>query len=704
MHPMLERARSATDTALAGATRRAARVDRHTLAWAGLVLAGVLLLAVNLIGGTALRSMKLDLTKDGLYTISDGTRKALSAIDEPIDVRVYFSRRLGEAAPAYGKNFERVRTLLEQYRALAGGKLRVAYFDPEPFSDAEDRAVAAGLRGIRLNQEGEQGYFGLSGSNSTDNEASIAFFAPDRERFIEYDVTKLIHSLASPKKRIVGLVSSLPLDGGLDPVMGMRGRPQPPQFVMEQIRESLEVKALEKDFKEIPADIDVLMVVQPDGLSPQAVYAIDQYALRGGKVLLFVDPVAEMSRQGGPMMMTGGPKLGDFEKVLKAWGVAFDPTKVAADIRHARRVQFGSGGQRGGTITEYVAWLGLDKKSLDQKDVLSGGIDRINVASAGILSKADGATTTVTPILRTSTEAMQIEADRVSIVPDAVGLLRGYKSGGKALMLAARVSGEAKSAYPEGAPRTEPKPEDKKGEDKKADAAKTGDKPATDGMTDATKAADAKADASKSAEPKTSDSRPATPAGPPHVGQGKVNVVVVADTDLLNDQFWVEIREFLGQQVAVPNAQNGAFVLGALENLTGSDALISLRGRGVTDRPFELVDSIRRDSEQRFREKELALTNRLKGVQEQLAKLEKAGEGEAVLLSDKDRAAIDKFRGELLSTRRELREVKLALRRDIDRLDAWLKFANIGLVPILIGAAGLGWTAWRRRRAAAKSS
>jgi ABC-type uncharacterized transport system involved in gliding motility auxiliary subunit len=684
MHPFVARSLAAVRSGFTSAAAKAAKLDRRQLAWGGLVLAGITFLSVNLIAAIAFRSARVDLTKEGLYTISEGTRKALASIDEPIDVRVYFSKKLGELAPTYAKNFERVRTLLGQYRSISGNKLKVAYLEPEPFSEAEDRAVAAGLQGIRLNQEGEVGYFGLAATNSTDNEGTIAFFAPERERFIEYDVTKLIYTLANPKKRVVGLLSSLPLEGGLDPMMGMRGRPVRPQLVMEQIRDVFDVKTLEKDVKEIPRDIDVLMIVQPDGLTPQSVYAIDQFALAGGKVLAFVDPVAETQR-AGPMGPGGPPKLGDFDKLLKAWGVTYDPAKVAGDIAHARRVQFG-GGLRA-TVTEYVAWLGLDRSSLDERDVLSGGIERVNLASSGFLTKIDNATTNVTPILQTSPDAMQIAADKVSMMPDAVGLLRDYKPEGRPLMLAARISGEAKSAYPDGPPKSEAR--------------------ADGGGTAAADKASDQIESPAGQSPPAGSSADQPPAAAPtaegearHAAGGRVNAVIIADTDLLNDQFWVDIRDFLGQQVAVPHAHNAAFVVGALENLSGSDALLSLRGRGVTDRPFDLVNAIRRDAERRFREKEMALTAKLKDMQEQLTKLERAGEGESVILSEKDRQAIEKFRSEMLTVRRELRDVKLALRRDIDRLDSWLKFANIGAVPLLIGIGGIGLAAWRRRRKA----
>ncbi|MFZ0848966.1 MAG: GldG family protein, partial [Hyphomicrobiaceae bacterium] len=280
-------------------TAHVAQLPRHTLAWIGLALGAVILLSVNLFAATAFRTVKADLTQQRLFTISDGTRAVLRNIDEPISIRLYFSKRLGEAAPSYARYFERVRSLLEQYRDISRGQLEFAVFDPEPFSDAEDRAVAAGLRGIRLNNEGETGYFGLTGNNSTDNDASIAFFSNDREPFLEYDVTKLIYTLANPKKRVVGLLTGLPLDGGMAPMAMMGGgRPQPPQMVMEQIREFFEVKTVNQDAKEIPAEVDVLLIAQPDKLTPEAALAVDQFVLGGGKALVFVDPVAELGRMG----------------------------------------------------------------------------------------------------------------------------------------------------------------------------------------------------------------------------------------------------------------------------------------------------------------------------------------------------------------------------------------------------------------------
>src|SRR5262245_8422304 len=393
-------AKSKVAGAVDHAVASAGRFNRRTLAVGGVVLAAVTLLSVNLIASNALRDARFDLTKERLFTISEGTRKAMRAIDEPIDVNVYFSKKLGEVAPNYGKSFERVRTMLDQYAEIARGKLRVSYLDPEPFSDAEERAIAAGLRGVRLTQE-DMGYFGITGTNSTDTEANLPFLAIDRERFLEYDVTKLIVTLAGQRKSTVGLISGIPVEGSQgNPMLGRQ--PQPGILMLDQIPEFFEVKSIAKDAKEIPSDVGVLMVIQPEGISAETAYAIDQFALSGGKVLAFVDPVAESSRQANPMfmMMQGPPDLAEFNKLLTSWGVKFDAGKVATDIDRARRVQYGGGPSP--KVASYVAWINLKRDALDERDPLASDIKDLNFASAGVLAKAPDATTQFSPIVHTT--------------------------------------------------------------------------------------------------------------------------------------------------------------------------------------------------------------------------------------------------------------------------------------------------------------
>jgi ABC-type uncharacterized transport system involved in gliding motility auxiliary subunit len=641
-----------------------AKLGRRTLTAGCIVMAAVILLSVNYIAANILRHVKADLTEDDLFTISDGTRQVVQGLEEPIDIRLYYTKQLGEQAPRYAKYFDRVRGLLEQYRDISGGKLNITYLEPEPFSDTEDRAVAAGLRGVRLNLEGDTGYFGLVGTNSTDNKSVIKFLAPDREKFLEYDLTKLVLELEDPKKPPVGLMTSISISRGITP----QGQSTPAWQVVNQIRESFDVYPLDQNLTKIPGEVELLMIVQPDMLTKEAAYAIDQFALRGGRILAFVDPLAELGA-ATPHMPGPKRKSDEFVKLLASWGVEYDPDKVATDIAHARRVQFAATPGSQPTVTDHIGWLALDARNLDQEDVLSSGIERLNVGTAGFLKKKEGASIRLSSILQTSAQSMVVDASDFGFGADPVKLLRNFRPGGKPLTLAARVTGKVSTAFPDGPP--EPvKAEDKK--DGKQDTSMDEGAPAGQGDKEAGEAAQVK--------------------------EGDINAIIVADTDLLNDRFWVEAGDFLGQQILIPHAHNATFVLNALDNLSGSSALISLRGRGVDDRPFELVENLRKEAERRYRRKEQALVARLKSVQKKLdAVTSKGGEGNAIL-SEKDRKAIESFRHDMVTVRRELREVKRALREDIDLLEGTLKFANIGGVPLLIAFGGIAALIARRRR------
>lgn len=632
-----------------------ANMGRGPLALGCLAMAGLIMLSVNYISASAFRHVKADLTEEKLFTITDGTRQVVRELDEPIDLKLYYSKQLGELAPKYAHYFERIRGLLEQYRDISSGKLKVSYIEPEPFSDNEDRAVAAGLRGIRLNLEGDMGYFGLVGTNSTDNRGVIQFFAPDRERFLEYDLTKLVHTLANPKKPSVGIISGIGMDGRITP----QGHRSPSWQIAEQIKELFDVYQLDQNLKEIPDDVEMLMVVHPNKLTEQAAYAIDQFALKGGRILAFVDPLAEEG-QSSPYMMGSDEQSEEFRKLLESWGVKFDPKRVATDVVHARRVQFGMAPGTKPTITEHIAWLTLGKDNLEQDDVLSSGIERINVATAGILEKKEGASITFTPILQTSPQSMAVDAAEFGFGADPVKLLRNFRSGEKPLAIAARISGYVDTAFPDGRPIEEK-------------------------------------DDEKKVETTASNSKSDSGAASHHVKDGEINAIIVADTDLLHDRFWVEVGNFLGQTVMVPNAHNATFVLNSLDNLAGSSSLLALRGRGVDDRPFELVDDLRKQAERRFRRKEEALVARLEGLQKKLADIERKGSDGEAILSEKDRDAIETFRRDIVQVRRELREVKRALREDIDLLEGTLKFTNIAGVPLLIALGGIAAIIRRRR-------
>lgn len=625
------------------------RFDSPRVAVAAAILAAVLFFSVNILANLWLSAWRIDTTQGGAFTVSDQIKPVFASIDEPITVRVYFSEALGNASPRHAALYRRVRELLQQYADLAKGRIKIEYENPEPFSDTEDRAVGFGLQAVPLGRNGEVGYFGLAATNSTDDQKVIPFFNLERDQFIEYDLTKLIYGLSKPNQAKVGVISSLPLQGGVNPMqaqMGMNPQPTPPWAIAQQIADFFEVRQLDAEVAEIPAEISVLMLVQPEGLSPAAQYAIDQFVLRGGKVLAFVDPNAESSNMAG-----GSGDLSGIKKLLAAWGVGVADGKVVADIEHAVRVNAEQGGRP--IVSDYVAWLQLGQGFLDPSDAITGDLKQVNIGTGGAIERIEGATTTVTPLITTGPKSMRIDIDKLQGIPDIVALFRDFKPADKREVMAARITGTAKTAFPEGGPAGEAKP---------------GDKPPAEQLKE-------------SKQP--------------------IQVVVVADSDFLADRFWVQESNFFGQRVAVPTADNGGFVVNALENLTGSPALSSLRGRGSQSRPFVLIDEIRRDAEQEFRAKEQALQSRLEELQKQAAAIElRGGANEQVQLSDADRLKIENFRAEMLSTRRELREVQRALRQDIDRIETFVKFVNIAAVPILFGIVLIVLAGVRRRRRA----
>ena len=642
-------------------------VKRGLISAGGLLLACVLFVAVNVIANATLGIARIDLTEDKLFTLSEGTRSIISRIGEPITLRMYFSEKLGQEIPAYAVYAMRVREMLREYENAAPGKIHVEFIDPEPFSDQEDRAVGSGLQGVPVNQAGEVVYFGLAGTNSADKEEVIPFLQPERERFLEYDLTKLVYNLATTKKPAVGLLSSLPLQGEF------RGPRQPPEpwVVYAQMQQFFDVRPIEQDAAEIPADVGVLVIVHPKDLSQKMLYAIDQFVLRGGRALVFVDPHNEGELMRPGIAAQTGMTASNLKTLFAAWGIEMVDGKVAGDRLAARRVNAGTDTRM--QAVDYVAWLQLREPNVSASDILTSEISVLQLASAGILKPKDGATTTLTPLIQTSPQAMPIDTDRVKLAPDPAALLADFKAENTPLILAARVSGTVKSAFPDGPP-PEPKAEDDKAEGTKA-------------------------------KPETKPS--AAQAAHLVESQAPVNLIVVADTDLLEDRFWAQVQDFFGQRIAVPTAGNGDFVINAIDNLLGDNALISLRARGQSARPFTLMREIQRDAEQHFRAKERELQEKLRDTERKLNELRTAGQDtHSAIVSKEQQDAIDQFRTDILAIRKELRTVQQNLRQDIQGVETLVKFVNIGLIPILVAAAALfvGLARIRRRRSPAAAA
>ncbi|TAD87829.1 MAG: ABC transporter [Alphaproteobacteria bacterium] len=628
--------------------------NRRFLFAATLVSLAVLLVGVNVMASRLVSSARIDLTADRLYTLSAGTRQVLRDIPDTVTLRLFLSERLVREVPAYGSYATRVRDLLREYVAAANGRLVLQVFDPLPYSDVEDRATALGLQGVPVDQTGELVYFGLAGANTTDDEEVITFFQPERERFLEIDLTRMVHALSRPKRRVVGVLSSLPIEG--DALMG-RGQPQS-WAIVDQLRQTFDLRTLGPDITAVPEGIDALMLVHPAGLSDRALYAIDQYALSGGRLLVLADPHSEAAAMRGQAMMMRGmpasPTASSLGRLGEAWGVDLVGERVVGDRRLARRVQAGSGPRA--QAADYIAWLAVPAEYMTRDDPVTGQLQTLALASAGILEAKPNATTRFEPLVQSSPVSMQVPVDRVrASQPDIVGLLRQFQSGGQSLTVAARVTGPIRTAFPDGPPPAE----------------------AAAGASDT-----------------------ATPLAP-HRTEGTLAAILIADTDLLEDRFWVQMQNFFGQQVAQPISNNADLIANALDSLTGSQALLGLRARGIQERPFTVVRDIQQAAETRFREKEQGLQDRLRETERRLAEL-RGGQGQqSAALTPEQARQIEQFRADLVQTRGELRQVQRDLREDIEGLRAVVQALNIAAMPVLVAvfAIGVGVVRRSRRRA-----
>ena len=609
------------------------RPDRHKLTIVGIVLAVILFVALNVYGSLSLRGSRLDLTDNRQFTLSGGTEQLLAKVEEPLTLRFYASRALRDANPFLGSYADRVHDMLRTYAEASNGKILVEYIDPEPFSPEEDRAVGFGLEPVSLEGGAITGYFGIAGTNSTDDVDVLPMLSPEREPFLEYDLTRMVSNLASPDKPVVAMVTGLPMNA--DPTAQYR-----PWQVMQELDQFFDIRMESGDIDRFAEDVDALVLVHPQALSEKTIYAIDQFVMRGGKVLVFVDPQSEAQAMRQQPGMEVADTFSNLEKLLPAWGVDYDPEVVVGDPQTARQVGFTSGGRE--QVVNYLPWLSLDHSRLAADDVITSELNVVNLGTAGALAPREGATTSFTPLIRTSPDAMAIPAEEVRRYPDPMALIRDFKPGGKELVLAARIAGPLKSAF--------------------------GDQPPQDVVHEPAHLAEA---------------------------QSPAQIIVVADTDLLDNRTWLNM---LGDQVAIPVADNTNLVANAIDNLVGSEALMSLRGREVTLRPFTKVQEIRRAGEIQYRAKEQELLTRLADLQDKLSSLQVTEGEDPSLLSDVQRKEIDGFRTQLLDTRRELRDVQLAMRQDIEHLRDTTRFLNIVAVPLLVALAAIVIALVRRAR------
>lgn len=633
--------------------------QRTLLSSVGLLLGAALFFAVNILTNTLFSSSRVDLTDNKLYTLSQGTRNILGQLNEPVTLRFYLSKKLATGLPGISSYATRVEELLEEYARVADGNIVLHILDPEPFSDEEDRAVGFGLQGVPLSEGGSTTfYFGLVGTNAVDDEQVIPFFQPERSNQLEYDLTKLVFQLAHPKKPVVGVLSTLPLEspgGGFMPGQG-GGEPL---VIVEQMRQLFDVRELDASASAIAEDVDVLMLIHPKELSPATVYAVDQFVLRGGRALVFVDPHAESDAAASNPMMGGGAAPGsqasDLEPLFAKWGVKLAPNFVVGDLETSKKVQFARGPRP--TVVDYPVWMDILPENMASDDIVTGNIGNITVATAGALERTEDAKTEFSPLLSSGKNAMKISTAKLGAFSQPQDLLRDFKPEGQ-FVVAARITGSVETAFPDGAPKAE-----------QSDNDEQKDVPAT----------------SPKAHLKTS--------------KEAINVIIVADTDLLQDRFWVQVQSFLGQRIAIPTANNGSLIVSAIDNLTGSNDLISVRNRGTYDRPFTRVKSLQQEAEKQFLAKEQELQNQLNETERKINELQRNKDNSnTLILSAEQQQEIEAFRQEKVRIRKELRNVQHELNKNIESLEDTMKFLNIGLMPLLIGAGGIALAMYRRKR------
>ncbi len=645
-------------------------LSRSTIATLSIVLLIALFLAINVFSNVVFRSSRLDLTEDSLFTLSQGTKNVLRQIEEPITLKLYYSEEIAVDFQQIHVLAERVQDLLSEFSNHAGGRLLVEVINPEPYTEAEDEAVASGLLGAPTGA-GDVIYFGLVGVNTIDGREIIPFFAPEREQFLEYDIASMLYRLNTEEQPTLGVVSGLPLEtgtGGL--AAAMRGETQP-FMIYERLVEQFDIENLEAGFDRIDPEIEVLLLAHPTDLTQASLYAVDQFVLRGGKVLAFADPYSELSSAsqgafGQPTSPAKDNSTYALTPLLEAWGVSIDSAKIVGDLSSAIRVGYGQGSDA--TSIDYVLWLGLDEEAFNKSDLATADLSLIQLGSTGAVTPVEDASTMFTPLISSSTNSQMLDYQDAKFQTPPDELLISFEPDVDRHVIAARISGPVVSAFPDGPP---------------ADIDEADDS-ADDAVNEGSDAIE---------EPL-----------PDHLGQSvrDANIIVVADSDLFDDRFWVQVQIFLGQRIPEEMADNATFVVNAIETLMGSSDLISLRSRSRSQRPFTRVEDIRRKAEIAFLPKAEELDRKLDEIVRRVDAIRGGAapsdlEDDGVVVTADQRVELQRLLAEAAAMRKSKRDIQYNLRADVDRLGTWLKMINIVLLPFLVATFAIGVSVFRVR-------
>jgi len=622
------------------------QMNKKLYSFSSLGFIAIAFIALVVIVNIVFRGAQLDLTEDRLFTLSEGSKNILRDIDEPVNLYLFLSeqliREIGDEGVAIRRYSERVREMLEEFSQLAGSKIQLEVIDPLSFSEEEDLAASYGIQGIPVGSVGDNLFFGLAATNSIDSQEVIPFFDPTKERFLEYDLIRLIYSLDHPERPVMGLMSELAMTRGFDPSTRQMRQPW---IIAEQLEQLYDLKEIPSSVTEIDSDVDILLVVHPKGLSDATLFAIDQFVLRGGKLLAFMDPVAEVDQPQdvqNPQAAMFADRSSTLGVLLDAWGVEFSTSEVVLDRTYAYRVP----GGRGQRAVEHPGILTLDQQAMAADDVTLANLNSLNLSLAGHFKHREGAQSGFVPLISTSTTSMTVAAERVKFLPDPSALLNGFTSSDEKYVLAARVQGVVNSAFPDGF----------------------------------------------SLETEAAGTVPTVPLK----STDNANIIVVADVDMLTDRLWVQVQQIFGQRLANAFANNGDFVVNSVQNFSGNEDLIKVRGGASALRPFTRVEALAQQASDRYRETEQQLNQELQETERKLSELQAGrNDGNPLILSAEQQQELDRFQQEKLRVRKELRSVRSNLRKDIEGLGYWIKAINIALVPLLLTIFAL-FKAWSR--------
>ncbi|MBM3823383.1 MAG: hypothetical protein FJ404_10935 [Verrucomicrobia bacterium] len=612
----------------------------------------LILIFLNLIASRA--KVRVDLTQDKIFTLSEGTKSILKKLDTPVKIRFYYTQGENAMPVPWQNHARRVEDLLDEYQQHSKGLIELEKLDPQPDSDAEESANLDGVEGMMVNMT-DKIYLGLAVS-CLDAKFPVTL-SPDREKLLEYDISRAISQVISPTKPVVGVMSSLPVFGSaMNPMMMQMGRggQQPAWVFINELKRDFNVKQIETSVDHIEDDIKVLLVLHPKNLPEPAQFAIDQFVLKGGSLIAFVDPLCVVDSTANPSnpLQRAASSGSSLDKLFKAWGIEFSSEKVVADMNFVTQLS------RGGRPEALPTVLSINKDGVLEGDVVTSQIDNLLMAFSGVFSGTPVSGLTQTTLLKTTPDSAQIEKFMAEFAGGNIN--KDYVRSGKEQSLAIRLSGKFKTAFPEGKPAAAPPADGEKKEEKKGEGLKEGTKEAV--------------------------------------------VVLFGDVDMLYDQFTVRVQNFFGQQLATPLNQNLNLAQNLVEQMSGDSSLIQVRTRATISRPFTVVKKMQAQAEESYRAKIKQLEGDLANAQQRLNELQrtKQDKNQRFIMSPEQQQELANFRKKEAEVKKELKDVRKQLRRDIDSLENSLKWVNIAGMPLGVTVAGILLAMMKRKKTAAK--